>query len=120
MKRRKFIIPDSLELLLDTICNTFGAVIFISMLLSILVKEKGAAQDASGIAGEISHAIATRNQEIVEARSRQQLLARQVAQQEEVLRRFVSDDSSRIAAELKQATESRMQLLGKNPTQLNN
>ena len=28
---------DSLELLLDTICNTFGAVIFISMLLAVLV-----------------------------------------------------------------------------------
>jgi len=28
---------DSLELLLDTICNTFGAVIFISMLVAVLV-----------------------------------------------------------------------------------
>lgn len=113
MKRRKFKIPDSLELLLDTICNTFGAVIFISMLLSILVREKGTAQVASGIASQVSHAIVMRNSEIVEARSRQQLLARQVAQQEEIIRRFVSDDSSRIAAELKQATESRMQLIGK-------
>jgi len=113
MKRRKFKIADSLELLLDTICNTFGAVIFISMLLSILVKEKGAGQDASGITGEISQVIATRNQEIVQARSRQQLLALQFLQQDEVIRRFVNNDSKVIATEIKQATESRMQLLGK-------
>ena len=120
MKRRKFIIPDSLELLLDTICNTFGAVIFISMLLSILVREKGAAQDASGISGEISHVIATRNREIVEARSRQQLLALQVAQQDEVIRRFVNNDSKVIAAEIKQATENRVQLLDKKSDAVEN
>lgn len=112
MSRRKFVIPDSLELLLDTICNTFGAVIFISMLLSLLVKEKGTSQEGSGIADEITHSIAARNHEIVEARSRQQVLALQVAQQQEVIRRFVSSESSRMAAEIKQATANRVQLLG--------
>ena len=120
MKRRKFIIPDSLELLLDTICNTFGAVIFISMLLSVLVKEKGAAQDTSGITGEISHIIATRNQEIVEARSRHQLLALQFLQQDEVIRRFVNNESKMIATEIKQATENRVQLLGKKSDAVEN
>lgn len=40
MKRRASSTPmDSLELLLDTICNTFGAVIFISMLVAVLVAQ---------------------------------------------------------------------------------
>ncbi len=39
MSRRQMISSDdSLELLLDTICNTFGAVIFISILASILAQ----------------------------------------------------------------------------------
>lgn len=120
MKRRKFIIPDSLELLLDTICNTFGAVIFISMLLSVLVKEKSAAHGTSGIIGEVSHVIATRNQEIVEARSRQQLLALQFLQQDDVIRRFVNNDSKVIATEIKQATENRVQLLGEKSDAVEN
>lgn len=120
MSRRKFVLPDSMELLLDTICNTFGAVIFISMLLSILVKEKGAAEDTPELGAEISHVIATRTQEIVEARSRQQLLAQQVAQQEEVIRRFVNSDSTRIAAEIRQATDSRVQLLGEKSDAVEN
>ena len=38
MSRKKKIIPqDSLELLLDTMCNTFGGVMFISLLLVILI-----------------------------------------------------------------------------------
>ena len=36
MARRKTIVEDSLELLLDTMCNTFGGVMFIALLLIII------------------------------------------------------------------------------------
>ncbi|MDB5349541.1 MAG: hypothetical protein JWN86_788 [Planctomycetota bacterium] len=41
MKRRRSAPPDSLELLLDTLCNTFGGVLFISMLVVVLLQLSG-------------------------------------------------------------------------------
>lgn len=41
MSRRRSAPPDSLELLLDTLCNTFGGVLFISMLVVVLLQLTG-------------------------------------------------------------------------------
>lgn len=41
MSRRRTSPPDSLELLLDTLCNTFGGVLFISMLVVVLLQLSG-------------------------------------------------------------------------------
>jgi hypothetical protein len=42
MRRARAVVEDgSLELLLDTICNTFGGVIFISLLLSLIIDSSG-------------------------------------------------------------------------------
>lgn len=46
-RRRRRASDDSLELLLDTICNTFGGIVFIAMLVAILVRETGAAREAT-------------------------------------------------------------------------
>ena len=41
MSRRQRRVADSLDLLLDTICNTFGGVLFIAMLVMILANLSG-------------------------------------------------------------------------------
>jgi hypothetical protein len=39
--RRRPSAPDSLELLLDTICNTFGGVLFMAILIAVLIRTSG-------------------------------------------------------------------------------
>jgi hypothetical protein len=39
MGRRRSLGQDSLELLLDTICNTFGGVLFIAMMVVLLLQQ---------------------------------------------------------------------------------
>ena len=41
MSRRRSRKQDSLELLLDTICNTFGGVLFIAILVVMLLQQTG-------------------------------------------------------------------------------
>jgi hypothetical protein len=41
VRRRRGEPPDSLELLLDTLCNTFGGVLFIAMLVAVLLQIGG-------------------------------------------------------------------------------
>lgn len=43
MSRRRGVKQDSLELLLDTICNTFGGVLFIAILVVLLLQQTGKA-----------------------------------------------------------------------------
>lgn len=47
MSRRRRHQPDSLELLLDTMCNTFGGIIMIALLIALLSRDSEA--DAKGI-----------------------------------------------------------------------
>ena len=111
MSRRKLVIPDSLELLLDTICNTFGAVIFISILLSLLVRDSGVREGIASLPEEVSAVIAARNQEIAQAKARQGALERQLAQQQDVLDRFASAASKGLANEILTAADNQVQLL---------
>lgn len=111
MSRRKLVIPDSLELLLDTICNTFGAVIFISILLSLLVRDSGVRECIASLPEEVSAVIAARNQEIAQAKSRQVALELQLAQQQDVLDRFASVESKGLANEIMAAADNQVQLL---------
>lgn len=46
MSRRRRLDDSSLELLLDTICNTFGGVLFLAMLISLLLTQSRRAVDA--------------------------------------------------------------------------
>ena len=41
MSRRRAVKQDSLELLLDTICNTFGGVLFIAIMVVMLLQNAG-------------------------------------------------------------------------------
>jgi hypothetical protein len=111
MSRRKLVIPDSLELLLDTICNTFGAVIFISILLSLLVRDSGLRKGVTSLPDEVLAVIAARTQEVAEAKSRQAALEIQMAQQENLLERFASSESKGLANEIRKAVDHQAHLL---------
>jgi hypothetical protein len=46
MKRRALVPADSLELLLDTMCNTFGGIILIALLVALLSRTGGPSEEA--------------------------------------------------------------------------
>jgi len=48
-RRRRSTTADSLELLLDTICNTFGGVLFIAILVVILLRMTGESKDETPV-----------------------------------------------------------------------
>ena len=50
MKRRSAFESDSLELLLDTICNTFGGILFVAVLVAILIRFSSSAIRAQRVA----------------------------------------------------------------------
>lgn len=103
MSRRQMIsTDDSLELLLDTICNTFGAVIFISILASILAQNSApdsASPEETTAAIEETY---IRQRELSELRRRQQTMESQLAQQEELIRRFSNEESVSLAMQIHQ------------------
>jgi hypothetical protein len=110
MKRKSGSSGDSLDLLLDTICNTFGGILFISMLVVILVN--AASQDvSSSLPTQVDH------QRLVE--SRRQLsdmtikldsLRRAVRQTEQLRDRFTDADSQAVIDDL-QALQGTTELL---------
>ncbi|MFN8706402.1 MAG: hypothetical protein ACK526_09035 [Planctomyces sp.] len=111
MKRRPFAPSDSLELLLDTICNTFGAVIFISILVAILVSRSRPQGSQSESQDEITAFVDTQMQEIREAQQRRQILSLQLSQQRELVDRFSSEESVKLAADIRNTTLNRARIL---------
>jgi hypothetical protein len=112
MSRRPHISPDdSLELLLDTICNTFATVIFISMLASILA-QNAAPQTAT--ATEISQSIKSveaLEAEAAELTAERQQLETELAQQSTLLSQFANSESLQLATELRQTLADHAALL---------
>jgi len=62
MTRRSGMPADSLELLLDTICNTFGGIIFIALLVVVLLMISGEREGLRKPPEDAADAIAERNQ----------------------------------------------------------
>lgn len=52
MSLRRISQPDSLELLLDTICNTFGGIILIALLVALIARDAKVSEDSSRAAKE--------------------------------------------------------------------
>lgn len=109
-RRNPITSDDSLELLLDTICNTFATVIFISMLASILAQNSSPAAVSSQDTHEAVTATFARQRELAELQRRQQVLQQQLAQQAELLDRFGSAESVALAIQIHQDSESQTRL----------
>lgn len=91
-RRRRTTSADSLELLLDTICNTFGGVLFIAILVVILLRMTGESEEETPVPTvapehfqQQQNRLASLTAELAllrEARAGQQRLAEQFAEQE--------------------------------------
>ncbi len=111
MSRRQTISPDdSLELLLDTICNTFATVIFISMMASILAQNSNPADASPQETTEAINETFTRQRELSDLRQKQDTLQQQLAQQEELIRRFSSEESVSLAIQIHQDSDSQARM----------
>ena len=98
MTRRQSISPDdSLELLLDTICNTFGAVIFISMLASVLVQNSAQSSAAAAQIAAAEDELRVQQSMLPDLERRRMVLATQLAAQQELIDRFSSRESLAMA-----------------------
>lgn len=100
---------DSLELLLDTICNTFAAVIFISMLAALLA-QNSAPPEASDeeISSSVTQVLQT-EREIIDAQNQKATLERLLSQQSKLLGQFSSDESRSLAIQIQQNMEDHLQ-----------
>jgi|GEM_PF-1125418 len=105
---------DSLDLLLDTICNTFGGIVFISLLVVILANMTG--QDAAvqpPDQASQSRLVALRR-ELDAARDRLQRMQSVVRQQQQIKGEFTSRESVRLARELRTQRMQVSALVGNN------
>ncbi len=101
---------DSLELLLDTICNTFGAVVFISILASVLAQNSAprpVTPEETDVAIEVTFA---QQRKLAELQQQTALLETQLQQQENLLERFSSPEALTLAQQLLQDTTSHAEL----------
>lgn len=121
MKRRRTQdSSDSLDLLLDTICNTFGAVIFISILIAILVGRSGNGTTDNHEQTAAEEAIQNQQQRISAAKARLQRLSTQHQQQRSLLERLTTEESRKLASEIVNASLQQVHLATQHATAVEN
>ena len=94
MSRRAAPSGDSLDLLLDTICNTFGGILFIAMLVVILTNQMSRESSPTEPTAQNSQALRTMRGQLSESDAKLTKL-RQAARQKEDLERQFADPESR-------------------------
>jgi hypothetical protein len=102
---------DSMELLLDTVCNTFGAVIFISMLVAIMVSRSSSAHSSSKPSVDPALETAQILLEIETARDRVRVLGEQLRQQKLLRERFSTDESLALSQSIQHQTNDSVRFL---------
>jgi hypothetical protein len=107
---------DSLEMLLDTICNTFGAVLFIAMLIVLMVNPN-AREGGGETEPSTSIDFAEVQAEIAEMQLEATRLERVLTQQEALTERFGDPNSKRLAAEIVKTKRQQASLVEDRATQ---
>ena len=112
MSRRAHLAPDdSLELLLDTICNTFATVIFISMLASLLAQNSAPQTMNAAEVAAATQAVAQLELDAEQLADRHAALERELAQQSALLDRFASSETLQLATAVRNLLSEHTQLL---------
>ena len=93
MSRKAAPSGDSLDLLLDTICNTFGGILFIAMLVVILTNQVSRDAAPSAPSAESSRALRRLRGELTESEARLTKLRQAVRQKEDLERQFADPES---------------------------
>jgi hypothetical protein len=112
-RRRRQDSDGSLEMLLDTICNTFGVVVFISMLLVVQLEQTSRYADESPPTQESQADLIIEQNELEKSRHVLEQLKAAVAQQEKITSEFVSEESRRLAGHLRNDQTQQVSLLEK-------
>lgn len=100
MSRRAATRGDSLDLLLDTICNTFGGILFIAMLVVILTNQMSQESLPTEPAAQSSRALRSLRGELSESDAKLTRLRQAVRQKEDLERQFADPDSRKLLTTL--------------------
>lgn len=104
MSRRKTSENDSLDMLLDTLCNTFGIIILIALLVAILTfqsRPADAVDEIATISRELlERRIANAEEDFLQAQARQEELQRQLATDELADRRRLVNEKDELELEI--------------------
>jgi hypothetical protein len=88
MSRKKSATSDSLDLLLDTICNTFGGVLFIAMLVVILLNMSGHKAASVPATEEAQQQMAAAKEALAQAQSELDTIRRAANEQAKITAQF--------------------------------
>ncbi len=100
MSRRGAPSGDSLDLLLDTICNTFGGILFIAMLVVILTNQMSREASPTEPTAQNSRALRTMRGQLSESDATLTKLRQAVRQKEDLERQFADPDSRELLTTL--------------------
>jgi len=92
----------SLELLLDTICNTFGGILFISILVVVLLNMTSKEATTTPPRKTAQSTMLALQQQLQQANLKLQRLQVAVQQQQRIRSNFVTEDSIQLAHQLRQ------------------
>ena len=108
MSRSSSTIQDgSLELLLDTICNTFGGIVFISMLVVVLLNMSGETASSQPPTDESALELQQLTAELETAQARLHTLHQATHQRDNTLQKLVSQEQLILARKLVEAESLR-------------
>jgi hypothetical protein len=102
VRRRRIAESSSLELLLDTICNTFGGIVFISLLVVILLNLTGEDIQSEPVSQEDQTHLARLTQELTETTRTLDALREAAARQQAMANEFGSKEVKALIKEIKQ------------------
>ena len=96
MSRRAAPSGDSLDLLLDTICNTFGGILFIAMLVVILTNQMSRESAPTEPTAQNSRALRTMRGQLSESDAMLTKLRQAMRQKEDLERQFADPESRKL------------------------
>ena len=118
-RRRRRVAESSLELLLDTICNTFGGVLFLAILVSVLLRTTSRFDLPETKPAPSAADLAQLAQRQEEASARLQALRQAAAQQQRIVEQFTRPENAdlldavaKLRARRDALSDERLRLLG--------
>lgn len=115
MPRRRREQSDSLDLLLDTICNTFGGILFIAILVALLIQLKGDEETPPEEPPPRPEEIVAAQSTLEQLRNELQSVARARASQNRLIEQFAPDELQTL---LKERNDRNDELLDLQDAQL--
>jgi hypothetical protein len=111
MRPRRKALPNSLELLLDTICNTFGGVLFLAILVSLMLRlSSPLREDVPTVEALQKEMLALESQQ-EDVFARLETLRLAAASQETMVDRFTTPDIAQLLAEYHERRARRDRLM---------